>query len=60
MSATETSTDRSPLHQFLSPDAIVIVGASADPTKRGYKAMVGPDQGRLQGQDLPHQPPRPT
>jgi acetyltransferase len=32
---------RSPLHEFLAPDSIAIVGASADPTKRGYKAMVG-------------------
>ena len=32
---------RSPLHDFLAPDSIAIVGASADPTKRGYKAMVG-------------------
>lgn len=31
----------SPLHAFLAPDSIAIVGASADPTKRGYKAMVG-------------------
>ena len=32
---------KSPLHEFLAPDSIAIVGASADPTKRGYKAMVG-------------------
>ena len=32
---------RSALHEFLAPDSIAIVGASADPTKRGYKAMVG-------------------
>ena len=32
---------RSPLHDFLAPDSIAIVGASADPTKRGYKAMIG-------------------
>jgi acetyltransferase len=32
---------KSPLHGFLAPDSIAIVGASADPTKRGYKAMVG-------------------
>lgn len=37
---TVTNT-RSPLHDFLAPDSIAIVGASADPTKRGYKAMVG-------------------
>ncbi|WP_234421700.1 acetate--CoA ligase [Parazoarcus communis] len=32
---------KSPLHDFLAPDSIAIVGASADPTKRGYKAMIG-------------------
>ncbi len=32
---------RSPLHNILAPKGIAIVGASADPTKRGYKAMVG-------------------
>ena len=32
---------RSSLHDFLSPDSIAIIGASADPTKRGYKAMTG-------------------
>lgn len=31
----------SSLHDFLAPDSIAIVGASADPTKRGYKALVG-------------------
>lgn len=31
----------SSLHGFLAPDSIAIIGASADPTKRGYKAMVG-------------------
>ena len=42
MNPTETQLPmRSPLHDFLAPDSIAIVGASADPTKRGYKAMVG-------------------
>ncbi len=31
----------SPLHDFLAPDSVAVVGASTDPTKRGYKAMVG-------------------
>lgn len=31
----------SSLHDILAPDSIAIVGASANPTKRGYKAMVG-------------------
>ncbi len=42
MSTTTTEAKKtSPLHEFLAPDSIAIVGASADPTKRGYKAMVG-------------------
>lgn len=32
---------RSPLHDILAPAGIAVIGASADPTKRGYKAMVG-------------------
>ncbi|SDJ93909.1 acetate--CoA ligase family protein [Billgrantia gudaonensis] len=32
---------RSPLHDILAPRGIAVIGASADPTKRGYKAMVG-------------------
>jgi len=42
MDRSETGLELgSPLHDFLAPDSIAIVGASADPTKRGYKAMVG-------------------
>ncbi len=29
------------MHDFLAPDSVAVVGASTDPTKRGYKAMVG-------------------
>jgi acetyltransferase len=32
---------KSSLHDFLAPDSIAFLGASSDPTKRGYKAMVG-------------------
>nr|WP_163503727.1 acetate--CoA ligase [Halomonas socia] len=32
---------RSPLHAILAPTGIAVIGASSDPTKRGYKAMVG-------------------
>ncbi|MDR5904089.1 acetate--CoA ligase family protein [Franzmannia qiaohouensis] len=32
---------RSPLHDILAPTGIAVIGASSDPTKRGYKAMVG-------------------
>lgn len=41
MKMNDTPTQRSPLHDFLAPNAIAIVGASADPGKRGYKAMLG-------------------
>ena len=46
---------RSPLHD-LAPASIAIVGASADPTKRGYKAMVGLVKRRLLRPHLPDQP----
>lgn len=47
---------RSPLHGFLAPDAIAIVGASADPTKRGYKALVGLIKGHYRGAIYPIHP----
>src|SRR5690606_8886274 len=37
----QSLSGRSPLHDILAPEAIAIVGASSDSTKRGYKAMVG-------------------
>lgn len=37
----QSLSGRSPLHDILAPEAIAIVGASSDTTKRGYKAMVG-------------------
>lgn len=46
----------SPLHDFLAPDSIAIVGASADPTKRGYKAMVGLIKGNYAGKIYPINP----
>ncbi|THF67171.1 CoA-binding protein [Pseudothauera nasutitermitis] len=48
--------ERSPLHDFLSPDSIAIIGASADPTKRGYKAMVGLIKGHYAGAIYPVHP----
>ena len=57
MSNTETALpQRSPLHDFLAPDSIAIVGASADPTKRGYKAMVGLVKDGYQGTIYPVNP----
>ncbi|MDA0236304.1 MAG: CoA-binding protein, partial [Proteobacteria bacterium] len=47
---------RSPLHDFLAPASIAIVGASADPTKRGYKAMVGLVKGDYRGRVYPINP----
>jgi acyl-CoA synthetase (NDP forming) len=41
MTTSKPASPRSPLHDFLAPDSIAIIGASTDPTKRGYKAMVG-------------------
>ena len=58
---TETTTQTAPahksaLHDFLAPDSIAIVGASADPTKRGYKAMVGLIKGNYRGKVYPINP----
>lgn len=53
--ATEIAR-KSPLHAFLAPDAIAIIGASADPTKRGYKAMVGLIKGHYAGKIYPLNP----
>ncbi|MED5253172.1 MAG: CoA-binding protein, partial [Pseudomonadota bacterium] len=47
---------RSPLHDILAPTGIAIVGASADPTKRGYKAMVGLINGGYRGSIYPINP----
>ncbi|MFN3987081.1 MAG: acetate--CoA ligase family protein [Rhodocyclaceae bacterium] len=47
---------KSPLHDFLAPDSIAIIGASNDPTKRGYKAMVGLIKGHYAGKVYPINP----
>jgi acetyltransferase len=47
---------KSPLHAFLAPASVAIVGASADPTKRGYKAMVGLIKEGYQGTIYPINP----
>lgn len=47
---------KSSLHDFLAPDSIAIVGASADPTKRGYKAMIGLLNDGYQGTIYPINP----
>ncbi|GHC31962.1 acetate--CoA ligase family protein [Aidingimonas halophila] len=48
--------DRSPLHDFLAPNAIAVIGASPDPTKRGYKAMLGLVKDGFAGEIYPINP----
>ena len=47
---------RSPLHNILAPTGIAVVGASGDPTKRGYKAMVGLIKDGFRGDIYPVNP----
>ncbi|MGM0824338.1 MAG: acetate--CoA ligase family protein [Pseudomonadota bacterium] len=47
---------QSPLHAILAPSGIAVVGASSDPTKRGYKAMVGLIKGGYGGDIFPVNP----
>ncbi|MGM0702591.1 MAG: acetate--CoA ligase family protein [Pseudomonadota bacterium] len=47
---------RSPLHDILAPRGIAVIGASADPTKRGYKAMVGLVKDGYRGEIYPVNP----
>lgn len=44
------------LHNILSPDSIAIVGASADPTKRGHTAILGLVEGGYEGKIYPVNP----
>lgn len=44
------------LNRVLAPDSIAIVGASNDPTKRGYKAMMGLLEGGYEGTIYPINP----
>ncbi|MGQ4880408.1 acetate--CoA ligase family protein [Billgrantia sp. LNSP4103-1] len=47
---------RSPLHDILAPAGIAVIGASSDPTKRGYKAMVGLIKDGFRGDIYPVNP----
>lgn len=47
---------KSALHAFLAPNSIAIVGASTDPTKRGYKAIMGLKKGGYAGAIYPINP----
>ena len=44
------------LHEILNPDSIAIVGASADPTKRGHTAILGLVEGGYEGKIYPVNP----
>ncbi len=55
-SGTSTTGKSSPLHDFLAPDSIAIIGASQDPTKRGYKAILGLIKGHYRGRLYPVNP----
>ena len=44
------------LHAFLAPNSIAIVGASSDPTKRGYKALFGLIKDGYEGSIYPINP----
>src|SRR5690554_2064379 len=44
------------LHEILSPDSIAVVGASADPTKRGHTAILGLVEGGYEGKIYPINP----
>ena len=50
---------KSELHSFLAPDSIAVIGASTDPTKRGYKALVGLIEGGYEGRIYPINPKAP-
>lgn len=44
------------LHDILAPDSIAIIGASADPTKRGHTAILGLVEGGYRGRIYPVHP----
>lgn len=58
MSAVEANSEsrRSPLHAVLAPASVAVVGASADPAKRGYRAIMGLLQGAYPGAIYPIHP----
>lgn len=44
------------LHDIIAPESIAIIGASADPTKRGYTAVLGLVTGGYKGEIYPVNP----
>lgn len=47
---------KSSLHDILSPNSIAVVGASTDPTKRGYTAILGLIEAGYEGKIYPVNP----
>lgn len=56
MTTSVTASSRSFLHGILSPDSIAVIGASSDPTKRGYTAILGLVEGGYEGRIYPVNP----
>lgn len=56
MTTPLSAPSRSFLHGILSPDSIAVVGASADPTKRGHTAILGLVEGGYEGRIYPVNP----
>jgi len=56
MSLQKAQPSQTQLNRVLAPDSIAIVGASNDPTKRGYKAMMGLMEGGYEGKIYPINP----
>jgi acetate---CoA ligase (ADP-forming) len=51
-----TNSSPSPLSEFLAPNSIAIVGASLEPTKRGYQALKALKRDGFQGKVFPIHP----
>lgn len=54
--ARSQTQERSFLHDIIAPNSIAIIGASADPTKRGYTAVLGLVEGAYEGKIYPVNP----
>ncbi|WP_311944097.1 acetate--CoA ligase family protein [Halomonas piscis] len=52
----DPSPGKSPLHALLAPDSVAVIGASNNPAKRGYKAMLGLVRGGYAGTIYPINP----
>ena len=45
-----------PLDTLFNPGTVAVIGASADPTKRGYRAITALMRGKYQGRIVPINP----